>query len=298
MHHVNQIDFSGIHMLEGLVQTYRDRGGDVFLVRVGHAGAAADGDRPAAWNYMGENGTFWTKIALSTFSFHHVLDPAMCIYECPVRVFRECQNLPKRFDLLAPSQLDRPVLADCPTVASRDLWQQLRSGPPEQRPIILDVREPREFRRSHIPEAQSLPLSTLLTHGVILAAGSADRSRLSVSGRRSRRAAAVLRDLGFTRRHLWWRVECKPGKRRRIVDGRGVRAAGQRCRFRNERIMESSLTSRNIGLDLTRVTEAAALAAGSLDWIRQFRRRPCRGHRAPCSTRWPRSSIDGCDRHR
>ena len=82
-------------------------------------------------------------------------------------------------------------------MAPHELWQQLRRGPPEQRPIVLDVREPREFRRSHIPEAQSLPLSTLLTHGLALAN---DRPVVLVcqSGRRSRRAAAVLRDLGYS----------------------------------------------------------------------------------------------------
>ncbi len=33
MHNVNNCDFSGIHMLESVLRTYRDRGGDVFLVR-------------------------------------------------------------------------------------------------------------------------------------------------------------------------------------------------------------------------------------------------------------------------
>ena len=39
MHHVNQMDFSGIHMLESLIRAYR-LGGDVFRVRVmsGRAG--------------------------------------------------------------------------------------------------------------------------------------------------------------------------------------------------------------------------------------------------------------------
>ena len=194
MHHVNQIDFSGIHMLEGLVQAYRDRGGDVFLVRVSSQ-AQRLMQATGCLTYLGEDNILDEDSAVD-FLFHRVLDPAVCIYECPVRVFRECQNLPKRFDLLAPSLLERPALADYPTVAPRDLWQQLRSGPPQQRPIGLDVREPREFRRSHIPEAQSLPLSTLLTHGLALAN---DRSVVLAcqTGRRSRRAAAVLRDLGY-----------------------------------------------------------------------------------------------------
>ena len=194
MHHVNQIDFSGIHMLEGLVQAYRDRGGDVFLVRVSTQ-AQRLMHTTGCLTYLGEDNILDEDSAVD-FLFHRVLDPAVCIYECPVRVFRECQNLPKRFDLLAPSLLTRSIVADCPTVAPRELWRLLRAGPPEQRPIVLDVREPREFRRSHIPEAQSLPLSTLLTHGLALAN---DRPVVLVcqSGRRSRRAAAVLRDLGY-----------------------------------------------------------------------------------------------------
>jgi SulP family sulfate permease len=194
MHHVNQIDFSGIHMLEGLVQAYRDRGGDVFLVRVSSQ-AQRLMHTTGCLTYLGEDNILDEDSAVD-FLFHRVLDPAVCIYECPVRVFRECQNLPKRFDLLAPSLLTRSSVADCPTVAPRELWRLLRAGPPEQRPIVLDVREPREFRRSHIPEAQSLPLSTLLTHGLALAN---DRPVVLVcqSGRRSRRAAAVLRDLGY-----------------------------------------------------------------------------------------------------
>ncbi len=195
MHHVNQIDFSGIHMLEGLVQAYRDRGGDVFLVRVSTQ-AQRLMHTTGCLTYLGEDNILDEDSAVD-FLFHRVLDPAVCIYECPVRVFRECQNLPKRFDLLAPSLLTRSIVADCPTVAPRELWRLLRAGPPEQRPIVLDVREPREFRRSHIPEAQSLPLSTLLTHGLALAN---DRPVVLVcqSGRRSRRAAAVLRDLGYS----------------------------------------------------------------------------------------------------
>ena len=37
MSRVNHCDFSGIHMLESLVHTYRERGGDLFLMRVGYS---------------------------------------------------------------------------------------------------------------------------------------------------------------------------------------------------------------------------------------------------------------------
>jgi SulP family sulfate permease len=36
MNKVNHIDFSGIHMLESIVRSFRDRGGDVYLVRVNY----------------------------------------------------------------------------------------------------------------------------------------------------------------------------------------------------------------------------------------------------------------------
>jgi len=194
MHHVNQIDFSGIHMLESLVQTYRDRGGDLFLVRVA-PGALRLMQTTGCLSYLGDDNILAEDEAIQHI-FRHILDPAVCIYECPVRVFRECQNLPKRFDLIAPPLLGHAVLSSLPVVAPRDLWQTLRSASPDARPAVLDVREPREFRRSHIAEAQSVPLSTLLAGGLAL---SAARPVVLVcqTGRRSRRAAAVLRDLGF-----------------------------------------------------------------------------------------------------
>lgn len=198
MHHVNQVDFSGIHMLESVVRAYRDRGGDVFLVRV-DPGARRLMETTGCLAYVGERNLLDEDTAIARL-FQHTLDPAVCIYECPVRVFRECQNLPKRFDLLDAAL---PVFGHSPNgyepavVAPADLWRVLRATPPERQPVVLDVREPREFRRSHIAEAQSVPLSTLLANGLVMAA---DRSLVLVcqTGRRSRRAASLLRDLGHS----------------------------------------------------------------------------------------------------
>jgi SulP family sulfate permease len=200
MHHVNQVDFSGIHMLESLTATYRDRGGDVYLVRVGeHARRLMEST--GCLTYIGLRNILDEDTAIDHL-FHHVLDPAVCIYECPVRVFRECQNLPKRFDLIdvSPQPVSRSMGGNSSVpdklLAPRDLWRTLRMAPPGQQPIVLDVREPREYRRSRIAEAQSAPLSTLLSDGLTLAI---DRPIVLVcqSGRRSRRAAAILRGLGF-----------------------------------------------------------------------------------------------------
>ncbi len=203
MHQVNQVDFSGIHMLENLVSHYREQGGDVFLVRVSPKARrlmAATG----CLEFIGSRNLLDEDEAID-YLFHHVLDPVICIYECPVRVFRECGNLPKRFDLIEITPADTSVGGapasngvTAPAVSPRELWKALRwtstATPP---PIVLDVREPREFHRSHIAEAQSLPLSTLLQNGLIMAH---DRPIVLVcrSGRRSRRAAAVLRGLGFS----------------------------------------------------------------------------------------------------
>ena len=202
MHHVNQIDFSGINMLENLVRTYRDKGGDVFLVRIGpHVRQLLESTD--SLDYIGPRNILDEDRAID-FIFHHVLDPAICIYECPVKVFRECQNLPKRTDLIDLEPVGIGIGgarasngASCPTIPPRDLWRNLRRTPDGEQPIVLDVREPREYRRSHIAEAQSLPLSTLLRDGVTLAQ---DRPIVLAcrSGRRSRRAATVLRDLGYS----------------------------------------------------------------------------------------------------
>jgi SulP family sulfate permease len=61
--------------------------------------------------------------------------------------------------------------------------------------LIVDVREPREYRRGHIPEAKLIPLPTLLKDTVKFPN---DRSIVFVcrSGRRSRRAAHVLQKMG------------------------------------------------------------------------------------------------------
>lgn len=203
MHHVNQVDFSGIHMLESLIRTYRDRGGDVFLVHVSDP-ARHLMESTGCLSYLGPRNLLEEDSAVEHL-FHRVLDPAVCIYECPVRVFRECQNLPKRFDLIdiAPPGIGigGPQAAngatDVELIKPRDLWLTLRVGSSEVHPVVLDVREPREYRRSHIVEAQSVPLSTLLQQGLVLAD---DKPIVVVcqTGRRSRRAAAVLGRLGYS----------------------------------------------------------------------------------------------------
>ncbi len=185
MHNVNHCDFSGIHMLENVVHTYRERGGDVYLVRVSYRVGQVM-ESTGFHDHLGDD-HFIDEDQIISHLFYHVLDPAVCIYECPVRVFKECQNLPKRTDLLhLPLQRDIDT-TPTPTVTAEDLWQRLHVQPVATRPLLIDVREPREYRQSHIPDARLIPLPALLAEDVDLPR---DRELVFVcrTGRRSRRA--------------------------------------------------------------------------------------------------------------
>ncbi len=198
MHQVNQIDFTGIHMLESVIHSFRERGGDVYFVRVGYRVRRLMESTGCA-DYIGED-NFLDEDEAIGYLFNHVLDPAICIYECPVRAFKECQNLPKRLDLIGiadpGSSADGvPKLA---TVSPEALWAAQHRQPPEQPPMIVDVREPREYKQAHIDTAVSLPLSDLLAGDVALPPDQ-DIVLVCRTGRRSRRAAGILLKAGNER---------------------------------------------------------------------------------------------------
>lgn len=74
----------------------------------------------------------------------------------------------------------------------RELWQQLHNGKP---PLVIDVREPREFQRGHIPQAKLYPLSKLEK---IKDLPEAERIVLIChGGRRSARVAQLFRAQGY-----------------------------------------------------------------------------------------------------
>ena len=125
--------------------------------------------------------------------FYRELDPVICIYECPVRAFKECQNLPKASyvgDLLVEEEGDGVSLT---AIEPRVLWQQIVD---KKAPKVIDVREPGEFRRSHVPGSDLVPLSTIIT---TTTRNGYDEPIVLVcrSGRRSKRAAAVLKAHGY-----------------------------------------------------------------------------------------------------
>ena len=188
---VNQCDFSGIHALESIVQSYRDNGGDVFIGRVREPVRELM-DSTGFSQHLGEDHFLSSDTAIH-YLFHRIIDPAICIYECPVRAFRECQNLPKReYPVEIPLHTEIPAgsIEDLPP---RQLWESLHGDSP---PFVVDVREPREFQQGHIPTAKLVPLPELLSASQDLPA---DRSLVFVcrGGRRSTRAAYALHKRGY-----------------------------------------------------------------------------------------------------
>jgi SulP family sulfate permease len=192
MHGINNCDFSGIHMLESVRKACRDRGGDLYFMKA----------QPQVLDFMKSTG-FYDEIGASNFLeeedaiqylFHKVLDPSICIYECDERTFKECQKLPKRkFPMEIPLHTDIPAGA-VPLVTAPELWHTLKNEHP---PVVIDVREPREFSQGHIVQAQLVPLPRLMSEALDLPEEQAI-VLVCRGGRRSLRAAYLLTSRGYT----------------------------------------------------------------------------------------------------
>lgn len=191
MHDVTHLDISGLHMLETIVRAYRERGGDVYIMKV----------RTSIYEFMkaagftdllGEDHFLSEEKAIGHL-FYHVLDPVVCIYECPVRAFYECQNLPKVLTPAPACRDVRPTELRVGSLSPMEVWSALHQPQP---PVVIDVREPREFQRGHIPGARLLSLSKLDAQQLHL-----DREAPIVlvcrTGRRSRIAAQMLSAAGY-----------------------------------------------------------------------------------------------------
>ena len=63
-----------------------------------------------------------------TSLFYKVLDPAVCIYECGVRVFKECQNLPKPDYTFEIPLLTGKSLEGLARIPPLDLWQTMKEA--------------------------------------------------------------------------------------------------------------------------------------------------------------------------
>ncbi len=191
MHSVQRLDISGIHVLENILRAYRARGGDVFFVRVREPVLELM-QSTGFYELLGADRILAEDAAIGHL-FYKVIDPAVCIYECEIRAFRECQNLPKR-DLPGTIPLRLVESARLNEITPRELWRQIHTALP---PLVIDVREPREFRQGHIPGAQLIPLAHFLTEAPDIPR---DQQLVLVcrSGRRSARAGSLLAAQGYT----------------------------------------------------------------------------------------------------
>ncbi|MCB0037957.1 MAG: STAS domain-containing protein, partial [Anaerolineales bacterium] len=195
MHRVNHCDISGIHMLETIVKLYRQHGGDVFMV----------GIRDAVWE----------KINLSDFDillgvdhfleqesaiihiFNNVLNPAICVYQCPVRAWKECQSLPKsNLDEPLPSAMLIPPAIDTPEITPSEFWERLNDDDLKL-PMIVDVREPEEFEEGHLRVAQLIPMPDLLEHYADYIPRDKEVIFVCRSGRRSAQVVNSLQRHGY-----------------------------------------------------------------------------------------------------
>lgn len=82
--------------------------------------------------------------------------------------------------------------AEIKEVTANELWNLTRQ---EDNPVVvIDIREPREYRRGHIPGAQLLPLPEILMNGLPSDLNENNEIVFACrSGRRSRRAALRVR---------------------------------------------------------------------------------------------------------
>jgi SulP family sulfate permease len=190
MHGVSECDFTGIEMLEGIVKTYRERGGDVYMVQV----------RPEVMETIEHVGFdallgadhFLAQEEAIDHLFESVIDPARCWYECEHRVFAECQALPTVATRIKVPPLHHRQLDPARRLSLDEVKRLIESSDP----LLVDVREPEEYHHGHFAGARNLPLSELLTSPPDLPR---DRPVLLIcrTGRRSRRGMRYLLDLGF-----------------------------------------------------------------------------------------------------
>ncbi len=209
MHGVDIIDLSGIEMLESTVNTYRSFGGDVFLVRLREPVEQVMRDS-GFLDFIGLDHVLPQEGAIE-YLFEDVLDPAVCTYECELRVFAECQALKKHPYRAQVPPIERVTL-DPGHIIGVEEFRIMADNP---NALVLDIREPDEFARGHIPGARLMPLRTVLDVGPDLAR---DRRLLLAcrSGRRTQRAMHMLRSMGFDDVYglrggiLAWRAEGLP----------------------------------------------------------------------------------------
>jgi SulP family sulfate permease len=104
MQHVSNCDISGIQLLETIVEAYRQKGGDVFIVRAREPVLELM-KATGFYRSLGEGNFLKPDEALGHL-FYKVLDPAVCIYESNV-LFRSARPARPDYVVEIPSSRSR-----------------------------------------------------------------------------------------------------------------------------------------------------------------------------------------------
>ena len=188
-----RVDISGVHMLENYVNEIRGQGGDVYFFKMTDI-ARRLFKSSGFMELVGTDHFLHDENAIDHL-FHRVLNPKVCIYDCPLRVFRECQNLPKISIPFQDKVQGMTSLPHVPLIHVEELESRCT-----QRPLdfeLIDVREDMEWDRGHIQVARHVAYSTFNVDDLGIPA-SREVVVISRSTRRSRIIAYVLMEAGFS----------------------------------------------------------------------------------------------------
>jgi SulP family sulfate permease len=193
MHHINHCDMTGVHMLEAIVRLYRQQGGDVFMMRV-HT-PVMERMQQTGFDHMLGHDHFLAPESSISYLFNRVLDPAICIYSCQVRAWKECQALPKSYNpsFVPLYELEAPHVT-VPNIEPGELWQRQQDG---SRLMIIDVREMGEWQvDGFISDSHLVPLPRFFEQKLNLPPN-CDIILVSRTGRRSRHLTSLLQRQGW-----------------------------------------------------------------------------------------------------
>jgi len=182
MHRVNDIDVSGINMLETVQRLYQKRGGDLYLTGV-HQDVFEMLEASDFVDTIGRDHFLSQDEAIGQL-FRNKLDPVLCVHSCKVRIWRECQELPKSsrpLEHIPP--FDRAFVDQ--RISPAALYKEIHSEHPPQ---LFDVRTTYEYLQDHVEGAQPLPVADLFNHPLPDWNG-AKIVVMCTAGRRSARAA-------------------------------------------------------------------------------------------------------------
>ncbi len=151
-----QVDISGVRVLENFVHFVRKQGGDVYFFKVTELADRLF--RSSGFHEFVGQDHFLDEDTAIEYLFQRILNPKKCIYDCPHRIFQECQNLPKIAIPFQDLLLAHSGAVEAHLIPVDEVFARL--GTTDSDSLVIDVREQMEWDRGHIPDARHMPYST------------------------------------------------------------------------------------------------------------------------------------------